>query len=146
MWRQTPEAQYPDGYLGTINTRRQDRLLQGLKQRTTAKPYSRGIHKGERRDPSDYMWPEEFNLLSGLMYEAQGLKFVSPGLDMGMPSTMTNDGKNGAFVPTIRGLPARNGVVEWNADDIDRAAHLKRLAPPWSARTPDMAVGYPGRS
>lgn len=121
-------------------------MLQGLKQRTTAKPYSRGIHKGERRDPSDYMWPQEFNLWSGIEAEAQGFKYVSPGLEMGMPSTMTNDGKNMPFTPTIRGLPSRNGTVEWNADDIDRAAHLKRLAPPWAARTPDMSVGYPGRS
>ena len=28
-WRRTPEAQYPDGYLGTINPRRGDRLLDG---------------------------------------------------------------------------------------------------------------------
>src|SRR6185295_411884 len=32
-WRRTPNAEYPDGYLGTLNTRRGDRLLEGLKDR-----------------------------------------------------------------------------------------------------------------
>lgn len=153
-WRSTPEAQYPDGYLGTINPRRSDRLLQGLKQRTTAKPYSRGIHKGERRDPSDYMWPEEFNLFSGLEAEARGEKFSVPGLQFELGEVLTNDGKpNANFMPTIKGLPARDGVVEWNDDNPDRQAHLRRLAPPWSGkrgpdvvgRNPGMAVPYPGR-
>lgn len=145
MWRATPEAQYPDGYLGTINTRRQDRLLQGLKQRTQNKPYTRGVHKGERRDPSDYLWPVEFNLMSGIENELTGRRYVIPGVGMELGATLTNDGKpNANFMPTIRGLPSRQGTVEWNADDPDRQAHLKRLAPPWSSG-PGMSVPYPGR-
>lgn len=148
MWRATPEAQYPDGYLGTINTRRQDRLLHGLKQRTTNKPYTRGIHKGERRDPTDYQWPVEFNLMSGLVNQVSGLKYVIPGVGMEIGATLTNDGKaNANFMPTIRGLPTTNGMGTTpgvGADNPDRAAHLRRLAPPWSSG-PGMAVPYPGR-
>lgn len=52
----TPEAQYPDGYLGTIKSRRDDRLVNALKDRQSARPYQRGVHKGERVDPRDYFW------------------------------------------------------------------------------------------
>lgn len=66
MWRSTPEATYPDGYLGTLNTRRQDRLLNNLISRAQTRPYSRGVHKGERIDGRDYFFPAEFTEMSGL--------------------------------------------------------------------------------
>jgi hypothetical protein len=53
---QTPESMYPDGYLGTIRSRRDDRLLDALKDRQGKRPYQRGVHKGERVNPSDYFW------------------------------------------------------------------------------------------
>lgn len=132
QWRSTPEAAYPDGYLGTINTRRQDRLLDGLKQRTSAKPYTRGIHKGERRDPSDYQWPAEFNLWTGIELESKGLKFAPPGLGLEFGERLANDGKN---------------PDEWRRgeDNPDRAAQLRKLAPAWSGRGMGMAIAYPGR-
>lgn len=130
QWRSTPEATYPDGYLGTINTRRQDRLLDGLKQRTSAKPYTRGIHKGEQRDPSDYLWPREFHLFSALESQSKGERFVPAGLGMDIDSRLVNGGKN---------------PDEWRRGESnpDRAAHLRKLAPAWSG--PGMAVPYPGR-
>lgn len=130
QWRSTPEATYPDGYLGTINPRRQDRLLQGLKQRTAARPATRGIHKGERRDPSDYIWPEEFNLWSGLQSEAAGVRFAPPGLGLEVGERLVNGGKN---------------PDAWRRGEAspDRAAQLRKLAPAWSG--PGMAVPYPGR-
>lgn len=133
QWRSTPEAQYPDGYLGTINTRRQDRLLDGLKQRTSSKPYNRGIHKGERRDPSDYMWPAEFNLFTGLELEAKGMKYAPPGLGLEIGERLVNGGKN---------------PDEWRNPDTqnpDRAEQMRKLAPAWAGRGPGMAVAYPGR-
>jgi hypothetical protein len=131
QWRQTPEATFPDGYLGTINTRRQDRLLDGLKQRTQNRPYTRGIHKGERIDYQDYFWPPEFNPWTALQLEAQGKKFAPPGLGMEYGQKLANDGKN---------------PDNWRRqqDDPDRIAHLRSLAPPWSTG-PGMAVPYPGR-
>lgn len=132
QWRSTPEAAYPDGYLGTINTRRQDRLLNGLKQRTTAKPYTRGVHKGERRDPTDYMWPVEFNLFTGLELESKGLKFAPPGLGLEVGERLVNGGKN-------------PDAWRRGESDPDRTAHLRKLAPPWAGRGMGMAVAYPGR-
>jgi hypothetical protein len=59
----TPSAEYPDGYLGTIRSRRDDRgngtdtVLDSLKARQNQRGYQRGVHKGERIDPGEYMWP-----------------------------------------------------------------------------------------
>lgn len=63
----TPSAEYPDGYLGTIRSRRDDKgkpyavsdsVLDSLKARQNQRGYQRGVHKGERIDPGEYMWPE----------------------------------------------------------------------------------------
>jgi len=62
-----PQAEYPDGYLGTIRSRRDDKgkpyaisdtVLDSLKNRQNQRAYQRGVHKGERIDPAQYMWPE----------------------------------------------------------------------------------------
>jgi hypothetical protein len=74
----TPDTQYPDGYLGTMSSnRRQDKLLDSVK-RQNHRSYSRGVHKGERVNPGDYLWPDEMNLFTGLELQAQGLKFAPP--------------------------------------------------------------------
>jgi len=61
-----PQAEYPDGYLGTIRTRRDDKgkpyamsdtVLDSLKNRQNQRAYQRGVHKGERIDAANYMWP-----------------------------------------------------------------------------------------
>ena len=57
----TPNAEYPDGYLGNVNSRREDRLLQAVQSRLTQRNYQRGVHKGEKLDTSDYFWPDDFN-------------------------------------------------------------------------------------
>jgi hypothetical protein len=61
-----PSAEYPDGYLGTIRSRRDDRLLDSIKSRVGQKSYQRGVHKGERIEPSGYYWAPEFSSQSGL--------------------------------------------------------------------------------
>ena len=62
-----PQAEYPDGYLGSIRSRRDDKgkpyavsdiVLDSLKTRQTQRGYQRGVHKGERIDPGQYLWPE----------------------------------------------------------------------------------------
>lgn len=53
----TPEAQYPDGYLGSVTDRQQDKLLQTV--RNNARSYTRGVHKGSRISPTDYFWPDD---------------------------------------------------------------------------------------
>lgn len=61
-----PSAEYPDGYLGTIRSRRDDRLLDSIKSKVGQKAYQRGVHKGERIEPSMYFWTQEFNADSGI--------------------------------------------------------------------------------
>lgn len=73
-WGQTPDATYPDGYLGTIRSRRDDRLLNSLKNRQNERSYQRGVHKGERQDPSAYYWPPEFGPEDGLKARAAGMR------------------------------------------------------------------------
>ena len=62
----TPSAEYPDGYLGTIRSRRDDRLLDSLKTRVNQKAYQRGVHRGERVDQSAYFWPQELSADRGI--------------------------------------------------------------------------------
>lgn len=62
-----PEAEYPDGYLGTIRSRRDDKgkpyavsdtVLDSLKSRQNQRGYQRGVHKGEKIDAGQYLWPQ----------------------------------------------------------------------------------------
>lgn len=68
----TPEAQYPDGYLGSVVDRRQDKLLQTV--RNNARSYTRGVHKGSRISPTDYFWPDDLTPFTTLEKRAQGDK------------------------------------------------------------------------
>lgn len=68
----TPEAQYPDGYLGSFTDRRGDKLLQTVKN--NARSYTRGVHKGSRIAPQDYFWPEDLSPYSTLEARMQGDK------------------------------------------------------------------------
>ena len=149
-WRRTPEATYPDGYLGTINTRRGDRLLDSLKKRQTNRPNTRGIHKGERIDAHDYQWPAEFHPFSGLEAEAAGVKFVSPALGEFLEGERYPADHKGVGP---RSVPIGQRYV-WTgggprpAANPDRIPVLQSQAPPWASGVrgnPGMAVPYPGR-
>lgn len=65
-----PQAEYPDGYLGTIQSRRDQRVMNQLTARANEKSYDRGVHKGERLDPSDYFLPPALALDSRLAQPA----------------------------------------------------------------------------
>lgn len=54
-----PQAEYPDGYLGNITSRRGDRLVQHVQGRLTEQSYQRGVHKGSRIATQDYFWPAQ---------------------------------------------------------------------------------------
>jgi hypothetical protein len=147
-WRRTPEATYPDGYLGTVPSRRGDRLMDGLKARTTNRPYTRGIHKGERIDARDYLWPEEFNPWTGLQMESVGIKFFPPGIGRELEDERyPTDRKVGP-----RSVPVGNryrfGGGPMGAMNPDRVPTLRTQAPPFATGVrwnPGMAVPYPGR-
>lgn len=76
-----PSAEYPDGYLGTIRTRREDRgrtgdttsdnVLRGVKGRVNQRAYQRGVHRGERIDQSDYYYPEGLEADRGIKRQMQ---------------------------------------------------------------------------
>jgi hypothetical protein len=118
-----PDTQHPDGYLGTLSSnRRQDKLLNAV-HRTNKTPYTRGVHKGERINQGDYIWPEEFNLLTGIDLESKGKKFAPPGAE---PVRLTNDGKAGP-----RGIPRGLDRPQQEQIDRQRQSMLKTLKPPW---------------
>lgn len=153
-WRRTPEAQYPDGYLGTLNTRRGDRLMDGLKARANNRPYTRGVHKGERIDNRDYYWPEEFGLWTGLQYEMAGSRFSPPGLliSEGMLENerYPTDRKVGPrSVPIGSRYAHTAGGGAALGPDPDRVSVLRSQAPGWASGgtrgNPGMSVPYPGR-
>ena len=127
-----PSAEYPDGYLGTIRSRRDDRLLDSIKNRIGQKAYQRGVHKGERIEASAYFWDREFNDQMGIKRQSRA-KLVN---------------NNGAFMfmtpksaPDIRLTPAphlvNDGKSNMRSDqpgtlNVQRANALAYLKPVWS--------------
>lgn len=125
-----PQAEYPDGYLGTIRSRRDDRLLDSIKSRLNQKAYQRGVHKGERIEPSMYFWPSEFNDQMGIKREAKAKYDPASGMFMVprmSPQTyltpaphLVNDGKSNI----VSDSPGQLNVI--------RANQLSYLKPAWS--------------
>jgi hypothetical protein len=128
-----PQAEYPDGYLGTITNRRQDKLLSSIQSRLTQRSYQRGVHKGERVDPHDYYWNEYVSPEAGIANQMRGLKWTASGDPV---ERMVNQGKNAITSPSeMARLQAKYGLEgrPAQADTIDpvRAEKLKRIAPSW---------------
>lgn len=78
-----PQAEYPDGYLGTIRSRRDDRgrpsstsdkILDSLKTRVGQRSYQRGIHRGERIDASQYYYPGGLERERGIARQMKAVK------------------------------------------------------------------------
>ena len=129
-----PSAEYPDGYLGTIRTRRDDRgrpnsvseqVLDGLKVRQTQRGYQRGVHRGERIDPSDYYLPQNFAADRGIarqMAEAKRGKPAprfTPAFTLAPAPHLVNDGK----ANTRSSSPLEMNKV--------RNTQLRGLSPQW---------------
>lgn len=127
-----PHAEYPDGYLGTIRSRRDDRLLDSIKSRVGQKQYQRGVHKGERIDASSYFWSPSFSDQSGIQRQSRAkmvtingvnmymLPRSAPRIDLVPAPHLVNDGK----ANTVADSPA-----EFN---VQRASHMAYLKPVWS--------------
>jgi hypothetical protein len=131
-----PSAEYPDGYLGTIRTRRDDRgrpnsvseqVMAGLKVRQTQRGYQRGVHRGERIDPGDYYLPDELSMDRGIRRQMAAAK-------KGFPSTrfapvfmlapaphLPNDGKAGPIAKS-------DAPYEMNSR---RVSQLRNMKPMW---------------
>ena len=127
-----PSAEYPDGYLGTIRSRRDDRLLDSIKSRTNQKAYQRGVHKGERIEPSMYFWPEGLSDMSGIDRQMRAKQVVNNGV-------MTYNVARNA--PQVQLLPAPHLVNDGKANTVAdepaqinarRQAMLAYLRPAWA--------------
>lgn len=127
-----PSASYPDGYLGTIRSRRDDRLLDSVKNRVNQKAYQRGVHKGERIEPSSYFWSPEFGAQDSLKRQAKAKPVTINGVTMFMVPRSA---------PDIRLTPAphlvNDGKSNIRADqpgtiNVRRADQLHYLKPVWS--------------
>jgi len=127
-----PSAEYPDGYLGTIRSRRDDRLLSSIKTRVNQKAYQRGVHKGERIEPSAYFWDPEFGAQDGIRRQMK----AKPALING---TVTYQVPR--FTQDIRLTPAPHLVNDGKANtmanqpgtiNVRRADMLAYLKPVWS--------------
>ena len=122
-----PHAEYPDGYLGTIRSRRDDKgkpsstsdaVLDSVRSRVNQKSYQRGTHKGERIDPGDYVWPREWSNETGISNQLKGRK-TAPISITGLPPHLVNDGK--ADIPN-------NVAIQ---TDPRRREQFSRLRPQW---------------
>lgn len=128
-----PQAEYPDGYLGTIRSRRDDRgrpnsaseeVLEGVK-RLNQRSYQRGVHRGERIDPSDYYLPKELSMDRGIKRQMAAAKKKqaalknAPVVTLAPPPHLVNDGKANTKSST---------PYEVNKRRIDQIARMK---PDW---------------
>ena len=128
-----PQAEYPDGYLGTIRTRRDDRgrpnsaseeVLEGVK-RLNQRSYQRGVHRGERIDPSDYYLPKELSMDRGIRRQMAAAKKKqaalknAPVVSLAPAPHLVNDGKANT---------RHNAPYEVNQRRVDQVSRLK---PDW---------------
>ena len=128
-----PSADYPDGYLGNIQSRRGDRLLKNLQERLTQRSYQRGVHKGDRIDPGDYVWPSNFNPDTSLKRQARTSLRAAP---IGTPAEkLAHMGKVNALSP--EDMLAISAQYEVNPNDqtqvvnVQRKEQMRGLLPAW---------------
>lgn len=127
----TPNAEYPDGYLGQVNSRREDRLLSAVQSRLTQRSYQRGVHKGEKIANQDYFWPADFNDMSGLAAQARGEKWTPVGSTAA--EQINHMGKNHMLSPSqMSRTAAQYNVKEILPVDPVRQQKMSRLTPTWS--------------
>lgn len=140
-----PHAEYPDGYLGTITDRHQDKLLSAVQDKLNDRSYQRGDHVGSRVAPTDYYWPAGFSPDSRLRaesrYTQEGYVQVIPRYaPRGNPvERLAHLGKTAGLTPPEQqqvykqfGVSmAKNPVVN---QDPTRAARLSKMLPSY-ART-----------
>ena len=133
-----PSAEYPDGYLGTIRSRRDDRgrpsstsdtVLNSMKIRLGQRGYQRGVHRGERIDPSDYYYPPALSADRGIKRQMKA-KYNGQTWDTRrhvedqtlVPAPhLPNDGKAG---PSVR------SDSPYNMDE-KRVSQLRNMRPAW---------------
>lgn len=131
-----PSAEYPDGYLGTIRSRRDDRgrangtserVLGSIKVRLNQRGYQRGVHKGERIDPQDYFLPRDMGADRGIRRQMQAAARqmptprFAPAFALAPAPHLVNDGKAG---PSVKS----DAPYEMNKQ---RQSQLSNMRPGW---------------
>lgn len=133
-----PSAEYPDGYLGTIRTRRDDRgrpastsdqVLDKMKVRLGQRGYQRGVHRGERIDQQDYFYPDALGADRGIKRQLRakpnGNTWVHPrhveNQSLVPAPHLPNDGKAG---PSVRSDSPYNMNQQ-------RVSQLSNMRPSW---------------
>ena len=126
-----PSAEYPDGYLGTLRSRRDDRLLDSIKNRLGQKSYQRGVHKGERIEPSMYYWSPEFNADMGIARQSKAKQVNVNGV---MVFQVPRAGQDLRLIPAPHLVNDGKANTTGNATTINvqRATALSYLKPAWS--------------
>ena len=127
-----PSAEYPDGYLGTIRSRRDDRLLDSIKNRVNQKAYQRGVHKGERIEPSMYYWPEQVNPMMGI--ERQ-MKATQVNINGGVVYQSVRSAPETSLTPAphlVNDGKANTQANQPGTIDERRKAMMAYLKPAWS--------------
>lgn len=142
-----PGASFPDGYLGVITDRQEDKTLAVLQSRLTPNSYQRGVHVGEKVRQSAYFWEPGFNPNSGLEREMKtrvvdvegGTVMMSPKNSPSMDPVemLSHDGKfqaasdreRDAMMRARNADPAKNPIM---ITDTSRAARMRDQLPAWS--------------
>jgi hypothetical protein len=147
---QGPTAQYPDGYLGTIIDRRQDRLVSTIQNRLTDRSYQRGVHKGEKIGANSYFWSDEVSPDQGLERQAMSATpedveggeviMVQRYAPLGNPvEKLVHMGKTAMMsapeqerVARQYGVDVAKNPLPMMQSDPDRAKNLRSVLPRWS--------------
>jgi hypothetical protein len=141
-----PGADYPDGYLGTITDRNEDKLYGTLQKRLNDRSYQRGVHKGEKIGRDSYYWTPEVNPDAGLALQAQSAvqdgntistqRWTSSGNPV---ERLAHQGRTAGLTPPEQMKMARQYGVDpaknpmpMTMTDPTRAARIARSLPPWS--------------
>ena len=139
MRGRTPEAEYPDGYLGTITNRQEDKVLGKIQERLNDRSYQRGVHVGSKIGRDQYYWTRTVNPDMGLRRELAGSRVgytinvqrYAPG---GNPvERLAHMGKTAGLTPPEQMEIARkygvNPGVQVANPDPDRQARLRQMLP-----------------
>lgn len=118
----TPASEWPDGYLGQLRDRRDDRILGEVRKRENTRPYNRGVHKGERIGVESYFWPTIWGPQYGVYNQMRGGTKQTPMEIMAERPIIVNDGK------TDTEADKGTEVI----DPFFAEKMLKRLSPPWN--------------
>lgn len=127
------ESAYPDGYLGTIVDRQQDKLLAKVQERLNERSYQRGVHVGSKVGQGQYYWSRQFNPESGLERQAHAAQVgnvmvtakFAPALDPA--ERLAHMGKAGITSPEVMGMARQYGV------DVRPGPNpMATMLPPWA--------------